>query len=73
VTSYLHALQPTKNLFGEGEAVGLKGGQSLPEDMISDANIFFYASSGGKANDHINRDIFKGQQTRRRTLNLRLL
>jgi len=62
VTSYLQALQQSGNLFGEGELLSEKATE-LAEDIISEANIIFYASSGEKQMIHINRVFLKDKQT----------
>lgn len=62
VSSYLQGLQQTNNLLGEGELLAGKATE-LAEDIISDANIIFYASSGEKQMIHINRLFLKNKQT----------
>ena len=62
VQSYLQDLEQTSNLFDDGQLLAEKATE-LAEDLISDANVIFYANSGEKQLIHINRLFLKDKQT----------
>ncbi|MFY9903413.1 MULTISPECIES: sensor histidine kinase [Trichococcus] len=62
VQSYLQDLEQTANLFDDGQLLAEKATE-LAEDLISDANVIFYANSGEKQLIHINRLFLKDKQT----------
>ncbi|WP_087033729.1 sensor histidine kinase [Trichococcus palustris] len=61
VASYLRDLQQTTDLLGEGPLLTKKATE-LAENILSDANVIFYASSGEKQMIHINRLFLKDKQ-----------
>ncbi|CZQ92369.1 sensor histidine kinase [Trichococcus ilyis] len=62
VGSYLDGLQQTTNLLGEGQLL-TEQATELAEDILSDANVTFYASNGEQQMIHINRLFLKDKQT----------
>ncbi|PTQ82992.1 phospho-acceptor domain-containing protein [Trichococcus patagoniensis] len=62
VNSYLQSLQQTTDLLDEGQLMTEKA-KEVAEDIISDANVVFYASSGESQMIHINRLFLKNKQT----------
>ena len=62
VSGYLQELQQTTDLLGEGQQLTEKATE-LADDIISDANIIFYANSGEMQMIHLNGLFLENKQT----------
>lgn len=62
VAGYLQDLQQTTNLIDDGPMLTEKATE-LAEEILSDANVTFYASNGEQQMIHINRLFLKDKQT----------